>query len=161
MRRALRAAAGPAGRAAAALAAGLLLLSGCGAVRMQPPEPDERTAGLCRALVDRLPETLYEQDRVAVQPDSDLVAAWGSPTIALRCGVERPEGLLPDSQLTVVGEVAWLGEPADSPSLYTAVGREAYVELTLPATYTPPALALATISGLVEEEVPALPAGEL
>ncbi len=143
------------------LAVVLALVSGCGAVRMEPPEPDARTAELCRAMMARLPEALYEQERVAVVPDSELVAAWGSPTIAVRCGVERPAGLRPDSQLLSVNDIAWLPEPADSPTLFTAVGREAYVELTLPATYTPSGVALTVLSDLVAEEIPALPPGKL
>ncbi|MEY9213568.1 DUF3515 domain-containing protein [Thermobifida halotolerans] len=156
MRRAVRAVS-----RALALAAVLALVGGCGTVRMEPPDPDARTAELCRAVMARLPDSLYGQERVSVEPDSDLVAAWGSPTIAVRCGVERPAGLRLDSQLLSVNDVAWLPEPADSPTLFTAVGREAYVELTLPATYTPPAAALTTLSDLVREEIPALPAGEL
>ncbi|GAA3988071.1 DUF3515 domain-containing protein [Thermobifida alba] len=143
------------------LAVLLALAAGCGAVRMEPPEPDARTAGLCRTMMARLPDTLYGQDRVPVVPDSDLVAAWGSPTIAVRCGVERPAGLRPESQLLSVNDIPWLPEPAASPTLFTAVGREAYVELTLPATYTPSAVALTTLSELIEEEIPALPPGRL
>lgn len=151
----------PAHRATAALAVGLALLCGCGAVQVEPPSPGPEAAERCAALVARLPDSLYDEDRVPVQPDSDLVAAWGSPAITLRCGVERPAALQPASHLVVVNDIAWLGEPEDAPVQYTAVGREAYVELALPPEYTPPALGLVTVSELIEAEIPALPAGEL
>ncbi|MFC7327836.1 DUF3515 domain-containing protein [Marinactinospora rubrisoli] len=141
----------------------LFLLAGCaaGEVEVPAPAPQGRAADLCRTLVDQVPGTLFGQERIPVRPESEFVAAWGSPTIALRCGVPRPEGLRPDSQLTVVNEISWLPQPADRPNLYTAVGREAYVELSIPPSYTPPAEALVAIGGLIGREIPALPAGEL
>jgi len=154
----------PASRAVRGVSLLVVLLAaatGCGVVRMEPPTPDAHTAKLCRSMMARLPDTLYEQERIRVEPDSKLVAAWGSPTIAVRCGVERPAGLRPDSQLLSVNDIAWLPEPADAPTLFTAVGREAYVELTLPATYSPAAEALTTLSALIDQEIPALPPGEL
>ncbi|RCV54036.1 DUF3515 domain-containing protein [Marinitenerispora sediminis] len=140
-----------------------VLLAGCaaGEVEVPAPAPQGRAADLCRTLVDQAPDTLFGQERVAVRPDSEFVAAWGSPTIALRCGVPRPEGLRADSELTVVNEIAWLPQPADRPNLYTAVGREAYVEMSIPPSYTPPAEALVAVGDLIAREVPALPAGEL
>ncbi|GLU46620.1 DUF3515 domain-containing protein [Nocardiopsis ansamitocini] len=146
---------------AVVLATVVLALSGCGAVRVPATEPEGPAAAACRTLMPGLPGTLYEQERVEVEPDSEFVAAWGSPTIALRCGVPRPEGLRPDSELFVVNDITWLGEPAERPTLFTAVGREAYVEVSIPQAYQPPALGLVALSELVAQDVPALPAGEL
>lgn len=141
----------------------LLLANACAAaeVRMEAPQPDEATAALCRDLVDRLPERLFGQEQVPVRPESDFMAAWGDPPAALRCGVERPLALRPDSVLEEVNGVAWLPQPEDEPVLYTAVGREAYVELTVPPAYGAPAPGLVAISDLVGETVPALPEGRL
>ncbi|WP_169805210.1 DUF3515 domain-containing protein [Nocardiopsis trehalosi] len=139
-----------------------VLAAGCaGAVRVPPPEPEGAAADRCAALVGRLPDTLLGADRAAVEPDSPYVAAWGDPPIAVRCGVERPEGLRPDSELMVVNDVAWLPQPADRPTLFTSVGREVYVEVTLPPSYGAPADGLVEVGGLVAEEAPPLPDGEL
>ncbi|MFC7742285.1 DUF3515 family protein [Nocardiopsis composta] len=75
--------------------------------------------------------------------------------------MERPESYRPDSELTVVNGVAWLPEPADRPTTYTALGREAYVEVTVPPSYSPPAEALVAVGDAVADTVPALPDGEL
>ncbi|WP_017556814.1 DUF3515 domain-containing protein [Nocardiopsis baichengensis] len=148
--------------AAGAAATGLVLLAGCtgGGVDMPVPEPDAETAELCEGLAERLPETLFGQERTQAQADSPLVAAWGDPVIALRCGVPRPDAYRPDSELMVVDEVAWLPEPQDEPTMYTAMAREAYVELSVPASYGAPAQGLVAISEAISAEIPALPPGE-
>ncbi|MGW8528320.1 DUF3515 domain-containing protein [Nocardiopsis sp. NPDC055824] len=140
-----------------------LVATGCGAqtVRMEPPEADEATARTCAGLVEALPDTLLEAERARVRPDSELTAAWGDPAIGLRCGVPRPVVLAPDSLLQEVNGVAWLPQPEDAPTLYTVVGREAYVELSVPPAHGAPAGALSTVSDLVSEHVPPLPDGEL
>ncbi|MGW5880175.1 DUF3515 domain-containing protein [Nocardiopsis terrae] len=132
-----------------------LVTAGCGerTVRVQPPEPDERTAEVCAALVADLPDTLLDAERASVRPDSELTAAWGDPPIGLRCGVPRPASLQMDSVLQEVNGVAWFSPPEDAPSLYTVVEREAYVELTVPPSYGPPAAALAAVSELVDEHL--------
>lgn len=150
-------------RAAGAVAGTVLVLAaGCtgGAVRVPVPEPDEETAALCEAMAERLPETLYDQQRVATDPDSPLVAAWGDPVISLRCGVERPGAYRPDAELTVVDGVAWLPEPQDEPTMYTSMAREAYVEVSVPASYGAPAQGLVAISEAISAEIPELPPGE-
>ncbi|MBV2362594.1 DUF3515 domain-containing protein [Streptomonospora nanhaiensis] len=152
-------------RAAAALAAltTVAAAAGCasGTVRLPAPSPAPEARDVCRDLVERLPDTLVDQPRAEVEPDTPYAAAWGDPPIALRCGVARPPALAPDSELMVVEEVAWLAEPPAEPNLYTAVGREVYVELTLPPSYGPPAQGLVRVSELIAEEIPALPSGEL
>ncbi|MFD0801780.1 DUF3515 domain-containing protein, partial [Streptomonospora algeriensis] len=119
---------------------------------------DAAAEDACRALVERSPERLFGQERVEVRPETPYAAAWGDPPIALRCGVGRPAELRPDSELMVVDEVAWLPEP---PGVYTAVGREAYVEVVVPPSYGAPAEGLVEISDLVFREIPELPSGEL
>lgn len=140
-----------------------LTVTGCGAqtVRMEPPVPGPAAEESCAALVADLPDTLMDAGRVGVRPASDLTAAWGEPAIGLRCGVERPVSLAPDSLLEEVNGVPWLSEPADAPTVFTAVGHEAYVELLVPTSYGPPAAALTTVSDLVSEHLPPLPDGEL
>ncbi|WP_201294801.1 MULTISPECIES: DUF3515 domain-containing protein [unclassified Nocardiopsis] len=140
-----------------------LAVTGCGTqtVRITPPEADAATGAVCADLVADLPDTLLEAERARVRPDSELTAAWGDPAIGLRCGVERPAGLAPTSYLQEVNGVAWLPQPEDAPTVYTVVGREAYVELSVPPAHGAPAAALRQISDLVSEHVPPLPDGEL
>jgi len=110
-----------------------------------------------------LPERLAGHARVAVRPTSPLTAAWGSPPIALRCGVALPAALTPAAGLTVVNGVAWFAEPVGSatPSRFTEVGREAYVELTVPARYTPAATILVPISNALARAIPARSGGRI
>lgn len=149
-------------RGAAGLAAlgAVSVLAGCSAqaVEVPAPSPDAAAEDMCRALVDRVPERLFDQDRIEVRPPTPYAAAWGDPPIALRCGVGRPAELRPDSELMVVDGIAWLPE---EPEVYTAVGREAYVEMVVPPSYGAPAQGLVEISGLIAQEIPKLPSGEL
>ncbi|RNL84806.1 DUF3515 domain-containing protein [Halostreptopolyspora alba] len=150
--------------AIAGLLAGLTAMAGCTAAEAEVPEPspDGRAAELCRTLVANAPTTMFGQRQISVKPDSDYVEAWGDPVIALRCGVERPEALRPDSELTVVNDIAWLAEPVDdTPNLFTAVGREVYVELNIPPAYDTPAEGLVEISDQIAEDVPESSDGEL
>lgn len=144
--------------------AGLVLVVGCtgGDPDLPAPEPTGRAAELCPGFMDALPDALLGEQREEVQPESEFVAGWGSPAILLRCGVERPDALKPDSQLVVINDIAWLGVPTDQPITFTAVGRQAYVELTVPESYDlDPAESLLDVSDLTEEHLPTLPAGEL
>src|SRR5690606_40607058 len=108
-----------------ASAAALLLLTGCtaGAVQVPLPSPAPEAERLCGELAGGLPDEIFGQRQVPTDPESDLVAAWGDPAIALRCGVERPASYRPDSELSVANGVAWLPDPADRPTTYIAPGR--------------------------------------
>ncbi|WP_255280697.1 DUF3515 domain-containing protein [Actinomadura madurae] len=99
------------------------------------PSPDTATSRLCAGL--RLPEKVHGEKRRDTSPGSPLTAAWGSPAIALRCGVPRPATLEPTSELVTINGIDWFGMPADRPVTFTAVGRQAYVEVTVPPKYNP------------------------
>ncbi|MFI6577093.1 DUF3515 domain-containing protein [Nocardiopsis sp. NPDC050513] len=146
-----------------AAVAAVLSATGCGAgtVRMEPPEADETTTQACTAFVAALPDTLLDAERADVRPESDVMAAWGDPPIGVRCGIPRPAALTIDAPLQEVDGVPWLPVPADDPTMFVAVGHTAYVELTAPPSYGPPAAALTTLSTLVEEHIPPLPGDRL
>lgn len=140
----------------------LLVATGCSqTVRMEPPESDGTTDEVCAALVAELPDTLLDAERADITPESEVMAAWGDPPIGLRCGVPRPSALTQDALLEEVDGVAWLPQPQDEPTLFTAVGHTAYVELSVPPSYGAPAAALTTVSALIDEHVPPLPDGVL
>ncbi|GGK69979.1 hypothetical protein Sme01_28130 [Sphaerisporangium melleum] len=114
-----------------AVAALSLLAAGCGgAVRVDPPTPRGTAATACAALTDRLPRTLDGAERVPSDPPSPYVAVWGEGEIALRCGVPRPAALDPTQQVPEINGVPWFADPA-RPSLFTALIRDGYVEVTI------------------------------
>jgi hypothetical protein len=138
-----------------------LAVAGCGAgaVRVPVPSPDAAVVRLCEGL--RLPEKVLGLERRDTSPESPLTAAWGSPAIALRCGVPRPAALRPESQLVKVNDVDWFGQPADRPVTFTAVARQAYVEVTVPPKYSPPGDVLIELGRPIAATVPAKPEGQI
>ncbi|MET8052938.1 DUF3515 family protein [Streptosporangium sp. NPDC005286] len=121
----------------AGCACALLILAGCGgAVRVEPPVPEGPAAAACQALAERLPRRLDGADRVESTPASPYVAVWGQGRIALRCGVPRPVTMSPTDQVPEINEVAWYADPA-RPTLFTSIGRAAYVEVTVAREHTP------------------------
>ncbi|HEU5158298.1 MAG TPA: DUF3515 domain-containing protein [Streptosporangiaceae bacterium] len=138
-------------------------LAGCGAgpVEVPPPSPDPASVRLCGALHDRLPDTLRGQSRRRTRPESELAVAWGSPVIALRCGVPRPATMRQTSELVTVNGIPWFPRPPDRPVTFTAVGRRAYVEVTVPAAYAPQGDVLVELTPAIKAAIPAKPGGEL
>ncbi len=138
-----------------------LVASACGdgAVQVPVPSPDAVTQRLCQGL--RLPEKVHGLKRRDASPDSPLTAAWGSPAIALRCGVPRPATLRPASELVTINGIDWFGQPADRPVTFTAVARQAYVEVTVPPKYNPAGDVLIELGPAIEATIPAKPEGQI
>ena len=95
----------------------------------------------------------------ATTPASPLTAAWGDPAAVLRCGVPRPAGLSPTSDVIEVEGVAWFLVESAKGYTFTTVGRTANVELTVPAQVdrseaTAPLVDLAAAVTRVASEVP-------
>ena len=80
-----------------------------------------------------LPDRLDGAERRATAPESPLTAAWGDPAAVLRCGVPRPAGLTPTSEVLEVEGVEWFLVDGPAGYSFTTVGRRANVELTVPA----------------------------
>jgi hypothetical protein len=139
----------------------LPLLAGCaaGAVGVPVPSPPASAAALCAGL--KLPTKLHGQTRRSTDPTSPLTAAWGSPAIALRCGVPRPAAMHLDSQLVVISGMSWFAEPADRPVTFTAVGIQAYVEVTVPPAYNPAGDVLLELTPAIQAAIPVKPEGAL
>ncbi|RAY12551.1 DUF3515 domain-containing protein [Actinomadura craniellae] len=137
------------------------LPAGCGAGAVQVPDtsPDPAAARLCAGL--RLPARVHGQERRDVEPESPRTAAWGTPAIALRCGVPRPPLLRPTSQLVTVNGVNWFPQPPGRPVTFTAVGRQAYVEVTVPPRYHPAGDVLVELGDAIKTTVPELPEGRI
>lgn len=124
-------------RVAAGVVLLALVLAGCsGPVRIDPPTPQGAAADGCRALGGMLPQELDGASRAETSPESPYVAVWGDAEIALRCGVSRPAALNPTDTVPEINGVAWFPDPA-RPTLFTAIDREAYIEVTVSREHTP------------------------
>lgn len=128
------------------------LLSACSSgVSVPPPspEPSGAAAYACAALHGRLPDEVAGATTTPTKPQSPLTQAWGSPAIVLRCGVGVPAALTPTSQLVTVNGVDWLPEPLTQGYLFTTVGRQLNVEVSVPDHYSPEADALADLGPVI------------
>lgn len=151
-------------------AATAVLLAGCGGpgpVRAEVPRPAGEAAAACRALAERLPDSVLDEGPREVADPSPYVAAWGDPAVLLRCGVPRPAKLTPggeeyrpDADAVTVDDVSWLLEETADGHRFTTVERTVHVEVTVPAAYAPEVNALVDLAGPVAAAVPLEPLWE-
>jgi hypothetical protein len=87
----------------------------------------------CRRLHHALPPAVDGRDSRDTEPASTRTAAWGDPPVVLRCGVRRPAGLTPTSEVIEVDGVAWFLAEREGAFVFTTVGRRPYVEVRVPA----------------------------
>ena len=104
-------------------------------VAVAPPPGSAGAARHCPRMVAALPHTLTDLPARGVDPPSPYAAAWGEPPVLLRCGVPRPAGFVVGTQTIVVNGVTWYPEPHGSWTIWTAVDRPVYLELTVPTGY--------------------------
>ena len=103
-------------------------------MQVEPPTPDAAARQVCSRLVPALPSHLDAATRRVTRPTDPLTVAWGEPPLVLRCGVERPAGLSPTSEILEVEGVEWFLVESDAGFTFTTVGRTASVELLVPAS---------------------------
>ncbi len=142
---------------ALAAAAVLLSLTGCSrglAVPLPDPLPEGAGAYACANFKSSLPDEVVGQTVTATDPRSSFVSAWGDPAIVVRCGVPTPAALGPTSQLVTVDGIDWLPEQLENGYLFTTVGRELNIEVSVPDAYSPEADALVDISPAVADAIP-------
>ena len=89
------------------------------------------TDAACTSLVQRLPDTVLDAGRRAV--DAAGAAAWGDPAIVLRCGAST-WGPTAAPCLTVDG-VDWVLADDGDPIRFVTFGTRPSVELTVPGDY--------------------------
>jgi hypothetical protein len=105
-------------------------------VRVVVPDASGATRAICARLVDRLPTHLDGHRSRVVEPPSPLTHAWGQPPVVLRCGVPVPAGYSQTSvQTTAVDGVLWFEQIGAGTVRWTAVRRQANVELVVPTSY--------------------------
>ena len=132
----------------------LLVLTGCSAaVTLDEPVPTGEAVAACDRLMAALPDQLLGQVRREVSPGR-YAAAWGSPTITLRCGVERPAAMVPGVSCFTANGVDWFPEAADGGSIFTAIGRAALLEVRVPQRYQPPGDALIDLAPVITAHDP-------
>ena len=129
-------------------------------VRVPAPPASAGASRYCPALLAAVPLTLTDLQSRPVQSGSPFVAAWGEPPVLLRCGVARPRGFVVGVQTIVVNGVAWYPEPQGNLTVWTAVDRPVYVEVSVPAGYaSAPVAALSTAVGRTLSAEPIRPGG--
>jgi hypothetical protein len=109
------------------------VLVGCGGRSAAVPVtvPNAPAANDCAKLAAALPHTLDGRARRATRPASELVAAWGSPAIVLRCGVPAARTSAGD-HIDADG-VSWLTPGAvKGMVVWTTTGRTTSIELSVP-----------------------------
>jgi hypothetical protein len=122
---------GPRRAAALALLAAALVV-GCSGPSSVPVPPPHGPAAGCSTLSHDLPGSVDGRKQRDTSPASTRTAAWGDPAVVLRCGVGRPAGLQPTSQVVEVNGVEWFLGGDDPPYVLTTVGRGTYVQVRLP-----------------------------
>jgi hypothetical protein len=95
--------------------------------------PSPGSSSACAKLAAALPQTLDGRKRRNTAPASDLVTAWGSPAVVLRCGV-RVVVTNAGDHITVDG-VGWLTQgPLNGTVVWTTTDRTTGIELSVPAS---------------------------
>lgn len=117
-------------------------MAGCGddastAVAVTPPTATAATVEACTRLTAALPAKVDDAARRPTDPQSPLIAAWGDPTVVLRCGVARPADLTSTSHLETINGIDWLLLEKPGQRIFTTAGRAVYIELTIPAGHDP------------------------
>jgi hypothetical protein len=134
-----------------------------GPVALVPVPAPKAESDDCKALLSKLPMQLVSNG--AQQPRRDLATpapagalAWGDAKhepIVLRCGLDRPGDLTPESGLRLISDVQWLEISQAGSSTWYVVDRPVYVALTVPADAgTGP---LQDISTTIRDTLPAVP----
>jgi hypothetical protein len=142
----------------AASAAALIALSGCGegespAVDIDAPALSGTAARQCADLQRALPgqvANLWSRD----VRTNGVAAAWGAPTIVLRCGVTDATGLGPAARCDMIDGVGWFSEDLDDAYRFTTIGRAVPVELIVPHTYAPEADAVVDVAAAIKRAIP-------
>lgn len=113
-----------------------------GPLALAPVDAPGASSPACTSLLAALPADLPGDPAFPTRPLAEPVQpgarAWAAAPrpVVLRCGLPRPQELMPTSGLTDVNGVSWLtlsdGTPQPTLVTYVAVDRGVYVALTTP-----------------------------
>ncbi len=124
-------------------------------VRVPSPPASAGASRYCPRLLAAVPLALGDLRARPVDSSSPFVGAWGEPAVLLRCGVPRPPGFVVGVQTIVVNGVTWYPEPHGNRTVWTAVDRAVYVEVSVPTGYA--SAPVAVLSTDVVRTLPAAP----
>ncbi len=139
------------------------LLAGCGGpVELATYDLDETDRRACEAFAADLPDVLAQEERVDVEPDDALGAAYGDPPITVTCGVPTPEGFDLTAQCQEANGVGWFLPPEllddpDADATLSAAGNRPVVQVVVPGVADRgdlAAAAIAELAPLVTEHLP-------
>jgi hypothetical protein len=83
------------------------------------------------------------------------VHAWGSPPIVMRCGVPEPASFNPTSpQTATVDGVVWFQQVGGREVTWTAIRKEADIELIVPTAYEGQGGFLVELGAAVKKTIP-------
>jgi hypothetical protein len=144
-------------RTAAAILAAFLLgagtLSGCGTAAVDVSAVPSPPA-TCAAVLAALPATIEgHESRDVVSSARASARAWGDPSIVLRCGVDRPASYSPTGDCLVIDDIEWYVEPATGGTIFTIVGADPRVEVSVPTAYVPPSDVLVDVGNAIAATV--------
>ena len=99
-------------------------------IEVATPPVTPQADATCPALMSSLPVELAGERSRPVVSESPFAYAWGDPAAVLRCGVDVPAGLQPDSFVIGINGVDWFVDTDDpAVNVYTTVGRTVSVEV--------------------------------
>ncbi|HEY2166335.1 MAG TPA: DUF3515 domain-containing protein [Jatrophihabitantaceae bacterium] len=126
------------------------------AVTVPAPPPNPGADTPCTAVIGHLPLTLAGLAARPARSTWPYVVAWGNPAIVLRCGVPRPPGLVPGSDAFTAGidGVFYWVDHEKSDTVFIAIDRAVYIEVTVPTQYA--GGPLAPISDAITKALPAV-----
>lgn len=126
------------------------------AISVAAPPDNPAAAAPCTKLLGVLPVELTGLPSRPALSTSPYVVAWGDPAVVLRCGVDRPKGLVPgsDSFTAGINGVAYWVEHPKKQTRFTVIDRAVYIEVDVPLTYA--GGPLAPISDAVAKALPAV-----
>jgi len=140
---------------AAALGAAAVVLSACSSSGVEVAVPSAAGDPACTSAALLFPSTVSGMKRVATDPDSPGVRAWGDPAVIARCGVAA---LGPTATECIeVDGVGWIPARLTDGTRFTSFGTDPALEVLVPKTYAPEPLLLPAFT----EVVKALPANGL
>jgi hypothetical protein len=125
-------------------------------ITVAAPPPNPAADAPCTTLLGALPLTLNGSAARPARSTWTYVVAWGNPAIVLRCGMPRPAALTPGSSAQTIGVdgVFWLPVVQKKQTLWTAIDRAAYIEVSVPKSYAQPPLA--PIADAISKTLPAV-----
>ncbi|MBO0651635.1 DUF3515 domain-containing protein [Streptomyces triculaminicus] len=149
----------------------LLAVAGCSSGGTADARPEPRPSGeetrYCRALLAALPGEVNGAKRRDGGRGSEFSAAWGRPSVVLRCGVGRPlvvteghKSYDPYAPTMEIDGVEWLLEPQRDGSVRcTTSKRRAWVEVTVPKEYMGKAGGISLLTDLADAVKKTVPFG--